>query len=87
MYLHPHFCILCVKEYPMNLKYLILSMTLLTVPVVSSLIAACDDDELDYEESSEGVCMKERGDGRCNVNSDCCSGRECSSFGFCQNRT
>lgn len=39
------------------------------------------------EEATSSLCVKERGDGRCNVNADCCSGRECNSFGFCQDRS
>lgn len=29
------------------------------------------------------LCARQRGDMRCNTDSDCCPGRECDSFQFC----
>lgn len=32
------------------------------------------------------LCAHQRGDSRCNDNEDCCSGRKCNSFGYCELR-
>jgi hypothetical protein len=71
----------------MNLKYLLVSLALMAVPAMSSLKAECTDGDLEDDGSPARICLKERGDGRCNFNNDCCNGRECNSFGFCQDRS
>lgn len=69
----------------MNFPSIFLSICLLAIPAISSLKAMrYEEESFITEQSDAGICTKERGDGRCNADSDCCDGRECNSFGFCQ---
>ncbi len=45
------------------------------------LYSECDGDSA---ANSEATCNKERGDKKCNGSGDCCAGRQCNSFGYCE---
>ena len=69
---------------------LFFAVALLSVPAVSyvsSLYSSCyDEDEFRSRpfRGGSGLCNRERGSNRCNIDSDCCPGEECSAFGMCQ---
>ena len=71
-------------------RYTFFISALLTVPVVTYvtfLYAACSDEEtfaVHPLSNDSSNCNWERGDSRCNSSEDCCPGRECDGFGFCQ---
>lgn len=58
-------------------------LALLSIPAVTTLYSACYGEDT-FKSRPSNVCNWERGDGRCNIDGDCCPGRECSAFGFCQ---
>lgn len=53
------------------------------VMYVGSAFAECPDDRPGEDPY---FCPRERMDKRCNMDDDCCSGKECDSFGFCVRR-
>ena len=59
-------------------------VVLLSIPAAITLYAECAGGESFRARPITGNSNWERGDGRCNLNSDCGSGQECSAFGFCQ---
>ncbi len=59
-------------------------IALLCIPVAISLYGACCGEEVFRSHPFGRSGSWERGDGRCNLDSDCGPGRECSAFGMCQ---
>lgn len=67
------------KEADMHLKNSILiGLFLALIPSVVSLHT------LDARGAT--LCAHQRGDNRCNDHEDCCEGRKCNSFGYCELR-
>ncbi len=68
-------------------KYFLVLVALMSIPVVTYIKSACAYEDLFRVRalsSYNGNCNWERGNGRCNTDSDCCPGRECNAFSFCQ---
>lgn len=59
-------------------KVLLYAIMMSAFPLVQ---AECDGTS---GSAAEGTCNKERGDKKCNSSGDCCPGRQCNSFGFCE---
>ncbi len=66
------------------IKKLSVIIALLSIPAVITLYAECYGEETFRARPINGVGNWERGDGRCNLDSDCGPGQECSAFGLCQ---
>ncbi len=54
-----------------------------------ALIPAAVSVNVVYSQCPRGdtLCARQRGDSRCNDSDECCSGRQCNSFGYCELRT
>jgi hypothetical protein len=46
--------------------------------------ACCDDDQRKKSGCPNVGCTWERSDTKCNNDSDCCPGKQCSAFGMCE---
>ena len=56
-----------------------------TLYVTSLYSACCGDDQRNRSAACPMMnCSYERGDKRCNMSSDCCPGKQCNSFGYCE---
>ena len=64
---------------------LLITVTLgATLVVKHGFAACCGSDQREPSVCPNISCEWERSDGRCNDSEECCPGKECDVFGFCQ---
>lgn len=73
------------RERYLNPISFFLSLCMMTFLAFPFLQAACCGDQQRESSSCPHInCNWERTDRKCNDDSECCPGKECTSFGFCE---